>query len=208
MDAGFFWSLNQKEAVTVMKKTVLCALAVLLVSFGSAGAVPIQFQVGTNGSLVENVTSGPGILGIWEALGTGVFDLEEGETSDPIDFFKLWMPFADAEGTVEATIELLSPTPFGNVSNQGAFSVWSIVIFSGGSAAWDSPAPVSYSYNGMSGGLLTLNLFDIPDMAQFGSCYTISGTITNNTSPTPIPAPLVLLGTGLVGLAGFRRKFK
>jgi len=50
-------------------------LLVLLFAFGIAGATPIPFQVGTNGSLNENVTSGPGILASWEALGTGVFSL-------------------------------------------------------------------------------------------------------------------------------------
>jgi len=67
--------------------------------------------------------------------------------------------------------------------------------------------PLSYGYNGMSGGLLTLNLFDIPLEKRKG-LFTISGTITNNASPTPIPAPVLLLGTGLIGLAGFRRKLR
>ena len=191
-----------------MKKLLLCTLLILVFSFGSAGAVPIPFQVGTGGSLTDNVTSGPGILGTWESLGTGVLNLEEGTTSDKIDFFKIWIPFSWAEGTVEASIQLISPDPFGDVSNQGAFYVRSFVIKSSGDITWDTPVPTPYSYNGMSGGLLTLNLFDISVEKQWGTCFTISGTITNNTSPTPIPSALLLLGTGLVGLAGFRRKIK
>ena len=191
-----------------MKKLVLCLLLVLLFAVGNAGAVPIPFQVGTGGTLNENVTSGPGILGTWEALGTGVFNLEEGETSGTIDFFKIWVPFAAAEGTLEASIELISPYPTGDVSNQGTFSVWSVLIISGGSVTWDGPVSVPYNYDGMSDGLLTLNLFDFSIKKQWGSCFTISGTITNDTSPTPTPIPgaFLLLGTGLVGLAGIRRK--
>jgi hypothetical protein len=194
-----------------MKKTMLFALLVLLFTFGSAGAVPIPFQVGTNGSLIETVTSGPGILASWDALGTGVFDLEEGETSGAINFFTIWTPLAKAKGSVEATIDLISPNPFGDVSNQGAFTVKAFLFWSDAGVIWGPPATIPYSYNGVSGGLLTLDLFDIAQTGwHTGTCYTISGTITNNVSPTPTPMPnaVLLLGTGLVGLAGFRRKFK
>jgi len=38
---------------------------------------------------------------------------------------------------------------------------------------------------------------------------TIVGTsLSIETAATPIPAPILLLGTGLIGMAGFRRKFK
>jgi hypothetical protein len=191
-----------------MKKVFLCTVFVVLFAFGNASAVPIPFQVGTGGTLDETVTSGPGILGSWEALGTGVFDLEEGETSGVIDFFKIWTPLALASGTVEAKIELMSPNPSGDVSNQGVFNIIAFLIFSNASVTWDPPTPTPYSYNGYSGGQLTLDLLNIPGEWQFGTCYTISGTITNNVSATPIPSALLLLGTGLVGLAGFRRKFR
>ena len=37
---------------------------------------------------------------------------------------------------------------------------------------------------------------------------TGGGTGGGNTMANPVPAPILLLGTGLVGLAGFRRKKK
>jgi len=176
---------------------------------GVAGAVAIPFQVGTGGFLEGTVTSGPGVLGSWDALGTDEFLLGEGETSHVIDFFDIWTPLALAEGTVTANVELLSPIPSEDVCNTGKFKLFAFFIFSNGSVTWDDPKPVvPYSYGGMDGGILTLDLIDIPSEWQCGTHYTFSGTITNNQTPVPEPATMLLVGVGLIGLAGVgRRKF-
>ena len=193
-----------------MKKLLLFLAAILLVFgvVGTASAVAIPFQIGTGGYLEETVTGGPGILGSWEALGTDVFWLDEGETSQVIDFFDIWTPLAWAEGTVTANVELLSPSPSGDVYNTGTFELLSFFFVSNGSVTWDDPEAVPYSYGGMDGGLLTLDLIDIPSEWQCGTHYTFSGTIKNNQAPVPEPATMLLVGVGLIGLAGLgRRKF-
>jgi hypothetical protein len=199
----------QPEAKAMKKIGILLLFILFSVIFsGTAVALPTPFQVGTGGYLDETVTDGLGLIAKQEALPSGPIWLDTQETSETIDFFKIWVPLAAAAGTVDAYIEFLQPEPDDDVVSTGAFKIFSFLIFSKGELKWEEPELMPYSYDGSTGGLLQVDLIDIPKEWQKGTCYTISGTITNVRS-VPEPGTIFLLGFGLAGLAGYsHRKFR
>jgi T5SS/PEP-CTERM-associated repeat protein len=73
-------------------------------------------------------------------------------------------------------------------------SLAGLAIWDFNGSAWSQLSPTDLAYNGNYASFTALNLKDI----------AVSGTET--ASPTPIPAALWLLGSGLMGLLGIRRK--
>jgi hypothetical protein len=192
-----------------MKKKV-SFLSVFILVMGLSGivsAMPIPFKIGTGGSLDTNAVGGA--IWTWEALATSEFQLAEGHTSDLIDFFKIWVPAAAATGEITATIDMVTPDPTVSPADTGNFWILKFGIGVGG-LSWGGPEQFEYSYMGMDGGLLTLNLKDIPDWTIFCSeePILIQGYISNDKSPAPVPEPstILLMGTGLFGLAAYSRK--
>lgn len=69
------------------------------------------------------------------------------------------------------------------------------------------------TYNFTDANLSTLMAYAADGDFGFGfdpDCHFYNDEITFSieTAATPIPAPILLLGTGLIGMAGFRRKFR
>ncbi len=68
---------------------------------------------------------------------------------------------------------------------------------------FDSSASIT-SYAGS----LNLSFYAGPfnDAGGFDSSQVLSGNVPNSPSPVPIPAAVWLLGSGLIGLVGMRRR--
>ena len=63
--------------------------------------------------------------------------------------------------------------------------------------------PLNFNFTGFTAGLNTLT-FDVKQVNLVNEGLDFSGSIT---SPMPEPLPLVLLGTGLLGLVGLSRRY-
>lgn len=187
-----------------MKKNFLrvSACVALLGLAASASASPILFQIG--GSELDIVGLG---FGDYEYhANSGSLLLDEGE-SQPFDFgFVDVSAFAGGGGLAQLTVQLLSPTVDGGVASIGAFGIAAAFDFGTVGIEWFGPATVSYSWGGLSGGSLSVDMFDVAGFYHDG--FTLSGRITNVRAPVAVSEPgiLLLLGSGLLATALVRRR--
>ena len=188
-----------------MAQRILVVFFAILINFcviGNSGAT--HFEIGHNGNFKLSKIWGFGDIDYsYQAL-SRTFDLAEGQTSAPIDFFSVtFHSFFLGSGEAEVKIDFLQPfgKKSGNVGRYCGISFWG--RFLGGEISWGDPTVIGYG----NGGSLLLDLNDLGGI-KCGSTIMISGTISHMNGSLPIrePATMIMIGTGIIGLAGLGRK--
>jgi len=190
---------------TFLKSIFLGLLA--LVMFGATQKAARADEVTIAGSTTGTVTAVPQLTFAGNASFTGTTALGIGSLSGSNNlgsFFLSTAPTQALSGTFTLNITFTSPT--GIIGGQGATYTATIVgsvspnIDQGGVNIHFISPTQSFTFSNASGsGTFSLTVADL--FVETGRSAPITAGITGNQSPIPEPTTLLLLGTGLTGVA-------
>jgi hypothetical protein len=192
-------------------KILSVVVAGILALSGVAGGTPISFDVAgpPDSSVSLSNISTVGWTKISTSLVNGLdstqFVLDVGQ-SQTFDFFNITVGGLAGLGTadIQATLGFQSPPgASGSGSGSGGWATLSGII-SGGYLNWETQPEAITLANGDYFDIVFENIL----IGGLGNSTIVHATVTANAAPVPEPSTLLLLGSALLVLWGFRRKFK
>jgi len=191
-----------------MKKVIITLFLVLCMA-GAVWATPVMFTPDVSGSSVTVIDNAKwGNMKGTLALAASPFTLADGITQT-INFFTLTASGIafNKNYSVEAKLAFSAPLIESEGDGSGKFTTI-FGLLSGGTLTWD-PATIPNIFTLADGNQIKID-FENGSTIGFGNTATVHAYITNLGGATAVPEPItiLLLGLGLVGIAGIRRKIK